>query len=545
MKSLPWLFRSRRFASSLAFGLVLLGGVVECLYPPILAAQTLTFTGATPSVDFGDVNLCKAGETKTSPCSRTMTLSYEVIASGTLGATKVVTQGNPNLDFTLDNSSTCRGNVIQGNTCSVKVTFVPKFSGWRPGAVQLTGASGTVLNTTFINGYGIGPQLGFASKTMEEVPFTGLTVCINSENDACQTYVDNFCAHYAVDAAGDLFAACESPFSDTTTGAFIVVELPADGGPQVTLPFSGLYVVEGLALDGAGNIFALDSENSRVLELPAGGGPQIVLPFQLPNPGYAIDLSVDGQGNLYFADTLGNRIVELPASGGQVTAPFSGLSFPAAVAVDYKGNLFTTTDTNANQDGELVELPAGSPPQKELLSGTPNGVIGFGNGLTANGNGDLFVTDSHKTGLDSVLELPAGSTESIDLGLNASFGSLTATPSGDLFLAGTNYSVEIQRSHSAPLNFGSIPVGSTKTLALAVTNTGNRTLIVSPYFESPSYTIFSQQPTDCLNAIDPGHDCSLNIQFSALTEGHHTITLTLGSNGAKDSTVLLEGTGTK
>jgi hypothetical protein len=40
----------------------LLAGVLGCLWPATLPAQTLTFTGATTSVNFGSANVCRPGE---------------------------------------------------------------------------------------------------------------------------------------------------------------------------------------------------------------------------------------------------------------------------------------------------------------------------------------------------------------------------------------------------------------------------------------------------------------------------------------------------
>jgi hypothetical protein len=235
MKSVPCLSPNRISRLHLPARLTLLAGVFGCLCPITLPAQTVTFTGKTPAVDFGEANVCKPGETNPSPCSLTITLSYKVTASGTLGATKVVTQGDANLDFTLASSSTCAGNVIQGNTCIVKVKFAPKFPGWRPGAVLLTDAGGSVVAKTFVNGYGTGAQIGFASTTMVPIPFTGLELGSSPP----------FCDNYSVDGAGNIYAVCNNPTDNPYPGATLVVELPADGSPQITLPFSGLVQGEG------------------------------------------------------------------------------------------------------------------------------------------------------------------------------------------------------------------------------------------------------------------------------------------------------------
>ena len=123
----------------------LLSGVLFCA-SPVLTAQSVTFTGTqttlplsglsnpfgdavdnygdvfvadktlnsvlelqTQSVNFGSVNICPAGQTTPAPCSETMTLTFTVTASGTLGTPKALTLGAPNLDFTLASGSTCTG----------------------------------------------------------------------------------------------------------------------------------------------------------------------------------------------------------------------------------------------------------------------------------------------------------------------------------------------------------------------------------------------------------------------------------------------------
>ncbi|MGA3213563.1 MAG: hypothetical protein ABSD20_19845 [Terriglobales bacterium] len=50
-----------------------------------------------------------------------------------------------------------------------------------------------------------------------------------------------------------------------------VVELPACGGAQTTLPATGLSHPSGVALDAAGDLFIPDSGNNRVVEVPAAG----------------------------------------------------------------------------------------------------------------------------------------------------------------------------------------------------------------------------------------------------------------------------------
>ncbi len=81
---------------------------------------------------FGAVNVCPAGQT--TPCSTTITLIFNVAASGKLGQPQVFTQGiqwtptAQNTEFALASGSTCTGAVTAGSTCSMNVTFSPQVS---------------------------------------------------------------------------------------------------------------------------------------------------------------------------------------------------------------------------------------------------------------------------------------------------------------------------------------------------------------------------------------------------------------------------------
>jgi hypothetical protein len=139
--------------------LMLLGGLLLCLVPAGLSAQTVSYSGT--AVNFGSVNICAAGQTTPAPCSKTLTLNFTVTASGTLGTPSVLTLGAPNLDFTLASGSTCTGAVTKGNSCTVNVKFAPRFAGLRRGGVEVVDGSGNVLADVPVYGIGNGPQMTF------------------------------------------------------------------------------------------------------------------------------------------------------------------------------------------------------------------------------------------------------------------------------------------------------------------------------------------------------------------------------------------------
>ena len=182
----------------LAFMVQVLAAVFLTVLPAVLHAQSVTFSSAqttvpvtglnapwpwgvavdgagnvfipqgyqvlevnTVSVNFPALNICAPGQTTMAACNRTITLNYNVTAGGTLGTPIVLTQGAPNLDFTLAGGSTCTGAVTAGSTCTVNATFAPTFSGQRAGVVQIVDGSGNVLAATLVYGLGQGPEMDF------------------------------------------------------------------------------------------------------------------------------------------------------------------------------------------------------------------------------------------------------------------------------------------------------------------------------------------------------------------------------------------------
>jgi DNA-binding beta-propeller fold protein YncE len=145
----------------------------------------------------------------------------------------------------------------------------------------------------------------------------------------------------------------------------------ADRIRQYALPFTGLHVPHGVAVDDAGNVYISDVRANRVLKLAAGTNEQSVLPFS------GIDLSagvvnestagiaVDRVGAVYVVDTGHNRVLRLAAGSTQQTVlPFSGVDFPQGVAVDAAGNVYVADEHHAR----VMKMPAGSSTQTALPS---------------------------------------------------------------------------------------------------------------------------------------------------------------------------------
>jgi hypothetical protein len=143
----------------------------------------------------------------------------------------------------------------------------------------------------------------------------------------------------AVDAYGNVF------FIDSGVR---VAEIIAQGGyrnPKEVV--TGLKRVEGLAVDGEGNIFVTETDDNVVKEILAGSGYSKI---QILGSGFnhPIGIAVDRAGNVFvteigdYSDKPDKAVKEIHAAGGYktVTTFAAGFRYPVAVAVDRNGSVY-------------------------------------------------------------------------------------------------------------------------------------------------------------------------------------------------------------
>jgi sugar lactone lactonase YvrE len=239
----------------------------------------------------------------------------------------------------------------------------------------------------------------------------------------------------AVDGAGNLFIADTSNNrirKVTVDGIITTVAgtgtrgFSGDGGPATSAQLS---VPEGVAVDGAGNLFIAEFNNQRIRKVTAAGIITTVAgtgisgfsgdggPATSARSSSANGVVVDGAGNLFIADG-NNRIRKVTAAGiittvaGTGILGFSGdggpatsaqLSFPYGVAVDGAGNLFIA-DTGNNRIRRVTAAGI-------ITTVAGNGVPGYSGdggpatsaqvpdplGVAVDGAGNLFIADSEHT----------------------------------------------------------------------------------------------------------------------------------------------------
>ena len=123
---------------------------------------------------------------------------------------------------------------------------------------------------------------------------------------------------------------------------------------QIPLPFSGVNLPTGVAVDPAGNVYVADIGNDRVLKLAANASTPTPLPFTgLEDPR---SVAVDRAGDIYIADRGNEWVARLAAGASTPTAlPLTGLEDPQDAAVDTTGNVYVT-DLGPDP---VVKLPIG------------------------------------------------------------------------------------------------------------------------------------------------------------------------------------------
>lgn len=362
---------------------------VVCLLALPLAAQAqATFTSLA------------VGSTSTA-----QSVTVTATAGGVVNTVNVLTAGASGLDFAAAaGNSTCAGTTLAvTQSCTQMVSFSPQAPGIRTGAVVLLAANGSVLGIAYLSGTGVG-GLGVLSPGLLE-PVAGQYALYTGIGDGslattAELYLPTA---VAVDGAGNLFIADSlhhrlrmvcSPappvFVTNCTGVGIMVTVAGDGNPA----YSGdggpaaqatLDTPNGVAVDGAGNIYIADTGNNAIRVISTNSG--VISTFAgngRGTPGYGGDggaptanavlfnlpsgVSVDPAGNVYIADTGNHRIRRVlqgaaptittvagdgytasngdggyngeTQNGSPMPATSAELNYPHAVAFDAAGNMY-------------------------------------------------------------------------------------------------------------------------------------------------------------------------------------------------------------
>ncbi len=302
------------------------------------------------------------GTTAINTTSVPLTVSVLMPAGGQLNSVSVLTGGVAGLAFTGQSTGNCiRGtNYLAGQSCSLPVTFSPKYPGQQAGAVVLYDASGVPIGTTWLVATGTGPLALFVPGIINTV--AGDQSWIYHGDGMAATASSIFLPFgIAVDPAGNLYIADSSNNRiRRVDAASQLMSTVAGNGNAGNTGDGGLATLASLSsptsvvLDGAGNLYFADSNNHavRMVSLATGiittvagvpgvqgyqgdGGSAILANLDTPDA-VAIDAV---NGYLYIADT-GNNVVRrvdltthvISAFAGNHSAGYAGDNGPATSA---------------------------------------------------------------------------------------------------------------------------------------------------------------------------------------------------------------------
>ncbi len=214
-----------------------------------------------------------------------------------------------------------------------------------------------------------------------------------------------------------------------------------DGGPALAAAF---WYPLATAFDSSGNLYIVDSGNSRVRRVASDGTVTTVAGsgnYQYSGDGGSatsagidpIDIAFDTQGNLYIADRYNSRVRRVTPGGsiatvaGNGTFGFSGdggrataaTMDAAAVAVDGSGNLYIADYSHSRvrmvTPGGIISTVAGNGNwQITATSGTATALSLSPTALATDSSGNVFIADASN---DCIWKLTPGGTLAVVAGL--------------------------------------------------------------------------------------------------------------------------------
>jgi uncharacterized protein (TIGR03437 family) len=501
------------------------------------------------AVGFGHITL---GSSTPTSLILSFSVGYPVDSLGNVNA---FTSGTQNLDFQIVSgaNTTCSG-APSVTYCTVEVAFLPTAPGLRNGALVLYDPDSNPVLTVPLYGFGDAPVAVLAPNTGTVLSTGGVPLV--------------FPFQIALDGAGNIYDA-----NDGGGDGGNLVKIPAGGGTASVVTPNGFTFggeVTGVAVDGAGNLFISDHQNSRLIVITPGGVAS-VLSISGPAPalGYPTALAFDAAGDLYISDFQNGRVIEVSSlyvtgstSTGIGTVIGTGIYTTGAeeivgVAVDPLGNIYITDGYAGTDPSRVIKVTAAG--VVSLL--TPAGIT-FSRpaGVSVDGMGNIYVADA---GNNRIVEITTAGVASVlavnglpvPTALGDPFG-VTVDPFGNLYIPDLrNNRVLFVNVTGAALTFPHLTAtGTTDTTdgpqTATVTNLGNQPLVFSA---GPTYTAdFSanasdENPCTSSTSLAAGLICDISVQFTPHSSGSLSAGITVTNNALNVSgsteEVSVSGTG--
>jgi sugar lactone lactonase YvrE len=535
--------------------------------------------------------------------SPTLTLVFTSDTAGTLGSQAVLTQGTAGLDFADAGTGSCTPgtNYPAGATCTIDVNFTPKFPGSRYGAAILKNGTGNVIATGYVFGAGSGPLVAFGPGIITTVAGNG-TASYGGDGGAAVSAQLFLPPSVAMDGTGNLYIADlrNNRIRKVTPGG-IISTVAGNGtagynGDNIAATSAKLNYPTSVVMDGAGNLYIADFDNSRIRKVTPGG--TITTVAGNGTQGYNGDniaatsaelspygLAMDGAGNLYIADGYNNRVRKVTPGGaittvaGNGTAGYNGdniaatsaeLSDPRGITVDGTGDLYVADFSNHRvrkvASGIITTVAGNGTPGYNGDKGPAGSAeLYYPEAVAVDGAGNLYIADAGDDHIRKVT--PGGTITTVAGNGNATGGynsdNIAATsaqlngPSGvavdgagNLYISDTlnNRIRKVDVSDAPLLVFATTNVGAASAAQdVAVMNLGNAPLSLSQISTASNFTL--QGPdTTCSSTgqtLNPATSCVLGIEFSPTATGSISGSVVLTDNtlnvSSATQTIALQG----
>lgn len=393
-----------------------------------------------------------------------------------------------------------------GGTCTFEVSLVPEQAaiyGHAAGSLSVSSSLGSATNsnTSSVNVSLVSPGFGFS----------GMGTITPGVPVAFGMLVTRMAAHPTY---SDIGFTITLPAGVTVAPAPNIVPGCSGGSVAATAGGNTIAVAgKSLLVTGACELFRVDvvfsSAGSHTFTLPANSATW--------RPGSA-------SNTFLFTVPISNTVT---ATG------------VPAVSLSATSLAFGNQESGTLSTAQLLTITNSGSADLVLSSVAATGEFGFSNGSPA------------CTG-PSPVTIPAGSNCSIGvhfapLGAGAETGTIQVTHNASgsphvVTLGGTGTQAMASISPS-PGAFGSVPVGTTATLALTVTNTGTAPLdVASAVISGAPFAIAGD---NCGQSVPPGSTCQINATFSPGAAGAQSGSMTVTSDASNSPTVVsLTGTGT-
>jgi len=403
----------------------------------------------------------------------TQTATVHIANNFTLASISVVTQGATGQDFAYATGGSCTVGLPyhSGDTCTVNFTFTPKDPGARYGAAVLYDSNPTAQATAYLTGTGNGPLAVIYPGTQTLLASSSnLTPALNSPYGV------------AVDGSGNVYIAdfnnsrvLQVPPSDSTCAT------PSDCIQVASNVTGGLSRPYSVAVDGAGNVYISDYDNNRVLKVPptdltcATPSDCTVVGKDYSGPGF---LAVDGSGNLYIIDRGNSRVLMVPPTdptcATACTIVGNGFNTASGIAVDGSGNVYVSQPNFY----DVAKIPA-----SDLTCANPGDCtaisVAYPYGVAVDAAGDVYTTGGYQ---QLTLSTPSGGSYTSNALTPAnslsSPNGIVLDGSGNVYIAdsGNNRVLKINPYTSSTIAFPSTYLGYSPSQTINLYNVGNQTL---------------------------------------------------------------------